>query len=610
MRFYIPEWDDLVDLEYDFINESHSKSHNSTKRNDMYMWEIFNNSSIPFDGVLVSLMTIINNGSKFEDIKNSGGLHQYLRLPKRYSILADCGAWGYINKEEEGPRFEATEVFNYYKELGIQEAVTVDHLVLPRVKVQGRMIDVDVQRRMDITYNNGIEGYYFWKKNYSNDFNLLVSVQGLRPSDYLNMFNNYLEHEISSFAFGGLAKKPTKIIIEIIKSLISFLEKKEVEIERIHFFGLGRRSLFSLFQEVEKHGVKVSFDTSSWLRQAWLGGKYFLVESDKLQKYTALRVPFTRSDRSSFKGKRKLTESADIDKLEKLESKTMKFIRAYNENQKLLNEALDAIGEYDKRVLHELKKSYRDNYEQKAEERIIRLENHYEGLEKKYLETLKNRPWNNCDCPICQKHGIDVVIFRGNDRNRRRGFHNTYIMYHKVMKNPNTWGRIKERRIEHRFIDSVDELANLEGNVLIITGCTKSKMTYKETIMVKANELYTGRLFKAVRLFSKIKGFSYIIISAKYGLVYPNDIIGGYEKMLSSEKDINNIKNDVHEKLSKILPKYDTIIVIAGKRYRDVLEDIWDERFVYVKTKGYALLTRMIQEAIKKVSVSSLKFYI
>ena len=27
------------------------------------------------------------------------------------------------------------------------------------------------------------------------------------------------------------------------------------------------------------------------------------------------------------------------------------------------------------------------------------------------------------------KDGIDVVIFRGNNRNRRRGFHNTYVFY-------------------------------------------------------------------------------------------------------------------------------------------------------------------------------------
>jgi len=46
-----------------------------------------------------------------------------------------------------------------------------------------------------------------------------------------------------------------------------------------------------------------------------------------------------------------------------------------------------------------------------------------------YYETLTNKPWADCDCPICTKHGIEVCIFRGNDRNRRRGFHNTAMFY-------------------------------------------------------------------------------------------------------------------------------------------------------------------------------------
>lgn len=44
-------------------------------------------------------------------------------------------------------------------------------------------------------------------------------------------------------------------------------------------------------------------------------------------------------------------------------------------------------------------------------------------------ETLEARPWRSCPCDICRRDGIQVVIFRGNNRNRRRGFHNTYVFY-------------------------------------------------------------------------------------------------------------------------------------------------------------------------------------
>ncbi|WP_089650003.1 DUF6884 domain-containing protein [Halobacterium hubeiense] len=52
-----------------------------------------------------------------------------------------------------------------------------------------------------------------------------------------------------------------------------------------------------------------------------------------------------------------------------------------------------------------------------------------DNLLQEYQETLRNRPWEKCDCPICSEHGIEVCIFRGNDRNRRRGFHNTRRFY-------------------------------------------------------------------------------------------------------------------------------------------------------------------------------------
>ena len=41
--------------------------------------------------------------------------------------------------------------------------------------------------------------------------------------------------------------------------------------------------------------------------------------------------------------------------------------------------------------------------------------------------TLAARPWDACDCGVCRSAGIDVVVFRGKERNKRRGFHNLEI---------------------------------------------------------------------------------------------------------------------------------------------------------------------------------------
>ena len=52
---------------------------------------------------------------------------------------------------------------------------------------------------------------------------------------------------------------------------------------------------------------------------------------------------------------------------------------------------------------------------------------------ERYRETLAARPWEKCPCSICRQLGVHVVIFRGADRNRRRGFHNLFVLHQKLI---------------------------------------------------------------------------------------------------------------------------------------------------------------------------------
>ena len=49
-----------------------------------------------------------------------------------------------------------------------------------------------------------------------------------------------------------------------------------------------------------------------------------------------------------------------------------------------------------------------------------------------YRRTLMCKPWRQCQCPMCRSLGIDIVIFRGLNRNKRRGAHNTLMLYQQV----------------------------------------------------------------------------------------------------------------------------------------------------------------------------------
>jgi hypothetical protein len=61
--------------------------------------------------------------------------------------------------------------------------------------------------------------------------------------------------------------------------------------------------------------------------------------------------------------------------------------------------------------------------------RYNRLNGDTKDRRAKYEQTLGDHPWRSCPCEICPDIGVEVIIFRGNDRNRRRGFHNTWVFY-------------------------------------------------------------------------------------------------------------------------------------------------------------------------------------
>ena len=71
------------------------------------------------------------------------------------------------------------------------------------------------------------------------------------------------------------------------------------------------------------------------------------------------------------------------------------------------------------------------------------------GTRERIRRTLEDRPWEMCGCAICSRWGVEVAIFRGNNRNRRRGFHNTHVFYRLI-------GRI----LEGERIDWIDQISD------------------------------------------------------------------------------------------------------------------------------------------------------
>ncbi len=69
-----------------------------------------------------------------------------------------------------------------------------------------------------------------------------------------------------------------------------------------------------------------------------------------------------------------------------------------------------------------------------AYERLHSGEKESEKIRADYERTLGDRPWKQCQCNICRAIGINVIIFRGAERNRRRGFHNIQVLYSRLQR--------------------------------------------------------------------------------------------------------------------------------------------------------------------------------
>ena len=102
---------------------------------------------------------------------------------------------------------------------------------------------------------------------------------------------------------------------------------------------------------------------------------------------------------------------ATFEQLQRLEQEALKAVRAYDKGSLDLETTLETLLEIDKIEQY--------NYDQ------------HKML---YRRVLEDQPWKKCTCEICRDLGVEVIIFRGNDRNRRRGFHNTYVFYKRFQK--------------------------------------------------------------------------------------------------------------------------------------------------------------------------------
>jgi hypothetical protein len=414
--YFLPDWDDMLDSEFDFKRDRFSRSIRG-ERNEKHCNELMSPGRL-CDGILVSLaQRHVNKGvlrqvsDRDEDSLAPRSIRETFGLQSDQLAFGDCGAYSYVAETE--PSLSPAQAVSLYQIYGFDLGASVDHIPVPEFSNHnGRFSLTQHQRRqrVRITKENAAEFIRIHRERRCG-FVPVGVIQSIGSRGYASQLPEYVEMGYRFVALGGLVPRSDTDILKILNSV----EKARKKLPRriadnvwIHLFGIFRPRIQSA---IRKMNIS-SFDSASYFRKAWLrSSQNYLGNNGRW--YAAIRVPMTTDPRTM---KRLKTGGLEIAQLAELEKNALTALTRFGKRRQSMQSTLQAILEYDQH----LSRSAVD-----------------EALVERYRRTLGDRPWEHCSCAICQDIGIHALIFRGSNRNKRRGAHNTQRLYNLVCSSEN-----------------------------------------------------------------------------------------------------------------------------------------------------------------------------
>lgn len=406
--YFLPDWDDFVDADFDFSSDRFSSAKRAARREE-HTAELMRPKRI-CDGVLVSLAQHLGSkgllrriGLNSSDSLAPRSVRSHFKLAADQWAFGDCGAFSYAS--EETPSISVEQAVCIYDLYEFDLGASVDHIPLSLVVRGGkkiRLTDDERRKRIRLTRDNA-ERFIALHRSRSARFIPIGIIQGVTAKDYADQVGVYCEMGYHHLALGGLVPRSDSEILEIVRGVTRVFAKMRWR-PWLHLLGIFRPLLQNQFRWL---GVN-SFDSATYFRKAWLRSDQNYLGSDG-KWYAAIRVPPTSDARTLAR----LKDSGISERrICSLEGTALSSLHSYDRGGTTLDKCLKAVHAYD--LLLD-----RDEADEK-------------DMLEAYRRTLEARPWKTCDCNVCRKLGIDVLIFRGLNRNKRRGAHNTLQLYNQL----------------------------------------------------------------------------------------------------------------------------------------------------------------------------------
>jgi hypothetical protein len=418
MQFVYADSLDFVDPDYDFVADRNGLTR-AVHRDDEFPHEFL--EQVPYDGILVS-RGIVGDArmpgkyteSQFMRFRREGA-RRFLRYTEdRFPgsmMFGDCGAFTYRALAE--PPYRAEDTVEFYADGGFSHGCSPDHLIFDFTDDQSprasAAVSDEIKRRFDITLQNGAE-FLPASKRLGARFTPLGVVQGWSAASMAEAAASLVKMGYDYLAIGGTV--PLKV--DQLDRALAAIRDAIPQSTRVHVLGFGKIESLAM---LDRHRV-TSFDTTSPLLRAFKDARknyWARSAAGEMSYYTAIRIPqATESNRLKQKARE---GSVNQEELQRSEKAALGSVRQFARRETSLDAALDAVMDYWHLLNWDEQTSAARRATTLARQREI------------YARTLGDRPWDACDCRVCREGGVEALIFRTSNRNKRRGIHNLHVFH-------------------------------------------------------------------------------------------------------------------------------------------------------------------------------------
>ncbi len=415
MKYFLPDSQDLVDPSFDFERETRSIDR-MRQRDDQYAHEVF--STPAYDGVLVSKGIVDGGGAgattRYTIAQRQRllrlGAREFFRLEGEHSktmpVMGDCGAFTYFR--EKTPPFTVDAVLDFYTNCEFDLGISVDHVILD---FDARWDDPSIKggppaewvERQQLTLELADE-FLTKHRKAKLRFEPLGVAQGWSPASYAHSVEVLQKIGYEYIAVGGMVPLRTPQVMASLERIAGVRRPAT----KLHLLGITRLENVERFQE---YGV-ASLDSTSPLRQAFKDDKdnYYTLD----RTYTAIRIPQIDANPSLLRRIKSGAIRQEVARKHELAS--LKAMREFDAGRLSVSDTVDVLRAY---------------------ELVFDSEHDHSDV---YREVLEARPWAQCACDVCKSLSYHVILFRGAERNRRRGFHNIWTFYRRLQRELGTPG--------------------------------------------------------------------------------------------------------------------------------------------------------------------------